>query len=1581
MMTKLNKLMLIVFIQIISIHGLTAGPQYFGSWVFFDGHLWEEGYNIYLCIGKENIEDPMQDSVRFYQLTRVRNTKRLYSKNKSETVPEWEGANYFAMIATTATYTKSNGLATPKTLNYTYNDIISQAKHYTTQYTDDYHIDPALSGLYYITLTQNGDDTFAMDVVDKMLSNKTQTLEMQVFYDETTCMNKISPARIRSVGLPFSSDWNGPAYYIKSAMTIEKGETNIQKFSGTNLACISSLDTLSCTDLHEAYEFLGWWDETEQKIMSTETKYLYEVTGDKTVYARFRPKAEYRHRLYLDATQWKEEGNDHRFAAYAYNDLGESEWVDLELLTCSNLDTYYIGYVPAKYHSIRFCKMNPNSTTNDDSQVLAQAGDTLITLDERICYVVGAQVTNNIYEGKWNMPPSFDITLNIQGKGTVTINDSTYSESAIIPNVILHTPITAITHADRWLFVDSTTSYMQLGSGDTIHLKENTIDNQYEICGSTTINVHFKQDICEIQFATNLPKEIEPAISPLYVAYNTTISYPSVREVTGYLFEGWYKDENYKVRFDFNAPITEDIVLYGQWLDFSKCVFFKNNVNWDHVYVYTFNDDAWDGNAGVKLHQLKEFGEMNQMGKTDIFFIILKENNDFSHIAFSDIDMHEAKNFEGNYAIYRTDHNSEMPLFIPLRGQEVAITNETKYQSQGIWMKYKSPESGYYWSRRTTEGEENISFNAQYLGNYSYLAQVTLFENDTIEFNVKNLNGEYYGRSGTMMVSDCSNWHLKKTEEEYTTINSKYDGVYKFIIYFGNGDIDISLVFPVYGYAGNNNGRSDYRIVYTDNTEERISRIIYNSKNTQSKDDTISFFVRHDQDPKLHIEYCHWRDGNYTPYWNKDNTTKIYELKDFCPETGVYSFVFYQNYSSNYSSKGIKIEATHKYTGDYYIRSNAAEGGWTSYKLDKHKMTHSKYAEDNEDYNYYFYKWVNAHEEVKYTIADDYSTNLSDTLVADDIISYNYEGEAGCVPKDAHVRFMWNSHTNELSRSYISGYPNTTSRFLVLEGNDQLKNTEGNTLEYGTGNNNRYGLNEHEEIFTDLGDAKYQVDVKANKNTQVKVSAQYNDKVQYFKGGPTTSVNLLQGEDEANYTMRLIYDHRTNQLLTGWMPDDIILDSTVNVGSNMLIIRRNNEQTNQVAFKEQTIQVEAVDRVYSVMTFTKEFIKNDELPSRLRELYWISFPYDVNLSDVFGFGEYGKHWILQYYDGAERAEKGLFIDSGTYWKYITDTNTMLQKGVGYVLVLDLEEVRKCFINDVNELRLYFPSIGAISISNVDSIEVPAHQCNITNRKQDHTITDSHWNLIGVPCYADINNLDVTHKINQEDVTFYYEYDIANDVYTTTLNQADFRTMYAYMVQFSGVIKWRGEQLGPQEIIARHEEEQCILRLNIANHINQDHTYIQLKEYGATKDFDMNQDLTKILNKGTNIYTLIGENNVQAAGNVLPIEQIELPVGVQVAVSGDYTFSMPDGTSGISAVLLDKKHDVYTNLLHNDYCVNLEAGVYDGRFYLILDPSKVTTRTEEIVTNGDYIFNKYLIDGVLYIQVNGLLYDIFGRPLR
>ena len=44
-----------------------------------------------------------------------------------------------------------------------------------------------------------------------------------------------------------------------------------------------------------------------------------------------------------------------------------------------------------------------------------------------------------------------------------------------------------------------------------------------------------------------------------------------------------------------------------------------------------------------------------------------------------------------------------------------------------------------------------------------------------------------------------------------------------------------------------------------------------------------------------------------------------------------------------------------------------------------------------------------------------------------------------------------------------------------------------------------------------------------------------------------------------------------------------------------------------------------------------------------RALYFISFPFNVKLSEVFGFGQYGVHWVIEYYDGLTRAKNGYWI--------------------------------------------------------------------------------------------------------------------------------------------------------------------------------------------------------------------------------------------------------------------------------------------------------------------------------------------------
>jgi hypothetical protein len=119
-----------------------------------------------------------------------------------------------------------------------------------------------------------------------------------------------------------------------------------------------------------------------------------------------------------------------------------------------------------------------------------------------------------------------------------------------------------------------------------------------------------------------------------------------------------------------------------------------------------------------------------------------------------------------------------------------------------------------------------------------------------------------------------------------------------------------------------------------------------------------------------------------------------------------------------------------------------------------------------------------------------------------------------------------------------------------------------------------------------------------------------------------------------------------------------------------------------------------------------------------------------------------------------------------------------------------------------------------------------------------------------------------------------------------------------------------------------------------------------------------------------------------AGNVVPKEATTLPLGVVITEAGEYTFSMPQGTSGMIVELVDYLTGTRTNLLLDDYTVTLTAGSYEGRFALSMEPNKVVTDVEDIMGgSNDTNVRKLLIDGALYMQKDGVLYDAQGKLVR
>ena len=696
---------------------------------------------------------------------------------------------------------------------------------------------------------------------------------------------------------------------------------------------------------------------------------------------------------------------------------------------------------------------------------------------------------------------------------------------------------------------------------------------------------------------------------------------------------------------------------------------------------------------------------------------------------------------------------------------------------------------------------------------------------------------------------------------------------------------------------------------------------------------------------------------------------------------GVWNFVVTQDGDK----ASVQWNETRRYEGEYYIRTDNAEGGWDQYTLNDNYMTYSQYAKDHSGFSHYFCKWVEVSKtpSTKFVIANDYGVAISDTLDKDD-----YTDQYGTIAYDANIRWSWDIVTNNIARAYIQGT-------WKKDGNEGERN-RNLVVNYKSSST----ADAQEDLLDDSGDWIYQKDFDVKVGSHLNsLTAQYpvtTGPIQTF----AENLDMLIGDintNPNNYKVRVLYDFKINKTLVALVPND----KSAQIAIDVLIERVNQGDATQVQAGINAARTQEGSTVYAVMSFTQDHIESPTKTEWERLYYWVSFPFDVRISEVFGFGEYGEHWIMQYYDGEERAAKGCWIDSPTYWRFITDTtgndwtNGVLEANKGYVLALTTDIADLNIFQHTKKVSLYFPSTTLISNINADVINTPVelepYTCTI--ERNNRYLYDSNWHIIGIPSYA---NKDQTLK--QSDLFYFYTYNTANNTYSVTTadprdseetvggNNVTFKSMHSYMVQYAGTINWQETwELAAKGLAAKtsdREDQTHSLRLELQqSNTLADKTFIKLQDKaGITDEFDLNIDLTKIINSGANIYTLAGTESIQLAGNVLPVGEAVIPVGVMISAAGEYTFAMPDGTDGIVVELIDYETNTTTNLLLDDYTVTLPKGTNDARFALHVKPNKTTTSLEDVNTNTTGV-KKYLIDGVLYMQKDGVLYDAQGKLVR
>lgn len=1188
--------------------------------------------------------------------------------------------------------------------------------------------------------------------------------------------------------------------------------------------------------------------------------------------------------------------------------------------------------------------------------------------------------------------------------------------------------------------------------------KLDSVTYPFQVAGDHTVTVQYKcgsEVIAPSTTVTGKPLEWTEVVA---------------HDIFGYYFSGWTAGDGVTIEEAATGRLAElqaedaSIVavikmkaIYDGKLtaNYSKrdYIYFKSTaLGWNNVYVYFYtNNGYWnnDKGAGATGAACIGKGQMSLVpGETDIYYwdygtgITGGPSAATKYVAFTWGDCTNHDNFYGNASSYPTNGNNQgfnagTPMFVPISQEENYRKNEnaTPYYDRGYWTQYIGG-TGYSIDIFHANGtyDKSINFEEGDSEGMPFTANVYLNGGSNLYFKVHRSSGMYYYSTTNVTMSNAATampLTYDSGASKKTTISTNVAGDYLFsLTCASDGKLNVTVKYPAKS--------GDYRLLYSDDiqTKPLASDVVHQENNSR---DTVSFFVRPGSHPVLKIQKATVTDGGAIT-WSAG--TDISSSLTSLTKDSVYNICLQMN-----ESGAISVENVAFYTGNFYIRTDAANSKWDNYRAADHLMTYSEYSKDHSDYTHYFVKFVRKGTNVKFVVANDYSPCISDTLIrqtyrggdSDHVDENGFLN--GDLPGDGvNVRYMWDIRNNAVMRAYLAPAQSDGSNFLVLRGtdSDNLKDENGNPLRNAS-NSGQDGYNHKAPDyciqFVDNENWIYEATVQVVPSSYVKLYAFFHGDNFYYKGteddrfDDTHAIKLVEGSGKA-VKVRVIYDFKTDRLVAAYLPSGNI-DEEMAINADVMFIREHQGDIKQLIFNGSG-KITDIKTAYAVMRFNKWTLNNKDKDTHTplaspasiyeRSLYYVSFPFPVNLSEVFGFGTYGQHWIIQRYRGDLRAQQGFWAESAGFWEFIWNRNgVVLQPNEGYILTLETELLGE--ESDVwgpdqrsNQIELFFPSTGPLgSITNASVTQkLPKHTCTIDKTKDqfgnltglqdspdpstsyNRTVFDSHWNIMSVPTYVNVDDPSFANTTwiggSEGNVgpKFLYTWNMNDNTLTATSGKGFmYHAMHAYTVQYYGNVTWKTSVTPPaapqRNTEYRGEYEFCLEVQQDDQMI--DRTYVRLSDdENVTTGFEFSEDMTKQFNsRKANIFTIAG--NTSLGGNSLPLSTTQttvVPVGVKIKTAGDYTFSIPEGTDGIGVTLVDNETGVRTLLSALDYTVNLTAGTHDGRFWLEISPIQNTPTGMEDPTSDSSLkgrAQKRIIDGVLYIVKDGKIFDARGTRVE
>lgn len=354
----------------------------------------------------------------------------------------------------------------------------------------------------------------------------------------------------------------------------------------------------------------------------------------------------------------------------------------------------------------------------------------------------------------------------------------------------------------------------------------------------------------------------------------------------------------------------------------------------------------------------------------------------------------------------------------------------------------------------------------------------------------------------------------------------------------------------------------------------------------------------------------------------------------------------------------------------------------------------------------------------------------------------------------------------------------------------------------------------------------------------------------------------------------------------------------------------------------------------TIIPKTEVTAENVEVKMALRTGTWhfLTFPFDVNVKDIVV--EDDALWVVRKYSGSDRAA----LNENT-WQNMTD-DTVLKAGEGYIF--------HCAKDNSDWIEFTFPA--AAGGNSLFARETVSKELASYPSEFPHNAS---WNLVGntFPAFMTIKGLGFQAPVTVWENNSYYAYSPVDDEYVFSPFQAFFVQRQdtdggnvitldpegrAHSIEAAAAIEMASTAAPATR--AGVPAVRSLFNISLAGENGTDRTRLVVNE-DADMAYESSRDAAKFMSSEKSvpqIFVINGGNRM--AIDERPLASGEIQLGSYFGKTGDYTISLSTrNAEAYSALLIDRKTGITTDLLASAYTFTADAGTDNDRFILRVMP--------------------------------------------